>query len=118
MVVSSIRRINDPNAPADSIVVQTTDGHRIAVKKAHYNQLRRDLENVEVESSRGPARSIIYDDYVSRYPWAVLVFPLLWQEMQDTVEEYSTYDPFDADNCSLAIEDVALKIMTSRIRRV
>ena len=117
-MASSVRRINDPNAPADSIVVQTIDGTRVAVKKAWYNQLKNDIENAAVESRRGRHTTISYEDYASNYPWSVLVFPLLWDEIQESVSSYTDYDPFDADSCSLAIEDVALKIMTKKARMV
>lgn len=113
---SSVRRIRDPNAPADSIIVQTIDGTRVAVKKAWYNQLKNDIENAAVESRKGRVTTISYENYASNYPWSVLVFPLLWGEMEDSVRGYTDYDPEDADGCSLAIEDVALKIMTSKAR--
>ena len=117
-MVAAVRKINDPNAPADSIVVQTADGTRIAVKKAWYNQLKRDIENVYLESKKSPGAQLSYEEYTSNYPWAVLVFPLLYAEMASVVESYTDYDPYDPEGCSLAIEDVALKILTRKARMV
>ena len=115
-MASSVRRINDPNAPEDSIVLQTIDGSRLALKKKWYNKLKNDIENAYEEARRGKFTEISYKDYTSAHPWSVLVFPLLWDEMQEMVENYTDYDPLDPV-CELAIEEVAIKIITSQGRR-
>ena len=114
--VPTVQRINYPNAPADSIVVQTVSGTRVAIKKAHYNQLKNDIINAGEQARRGVHEELSYQAYVAQYPWAVLVFPLLWKEMPEVLESYTDYDP-TGENCIQQVEDIAIKIMTARARR-
>ena len=110
---STVSRIKDPNAPPDSFVVQTLDGTRIAIKNAWYNRAVQDIENAAEESRGGRLVQISYSDYIKENPWAVLVFPLLWEEMEENVDTYTDYDPFDADNCSSDIEDIAIRMISN-----
>ena len=112
--IPTVRRINDPNAPADSIVVQTISGARVAVKKAHYNQLKNDIINAGEQPVH---QEIDYQSYVAQYPWAVLVFPLLRKERPETLARYTDYDPADPDKCMQQVEDVAIKIMSAKAKR-
>jgi len=94
--------VNDPNAPADRLIIKTAGGTRVGVPRVKVAQLQKALAQAAATN-----RDLDYIQYVRREPWATLVFPLLLAE----TPEWQNYTNYDED-CSRAIEDVAIKLIT------
>ncbi len=120
--VPSVSRVKGANVPAGHFMVVTVAGTRIALKNEWYEQLKRDILNAAEVTLKGQPgrREINYISYTAEYPWAVLVFPLMWNQpgWRDYLEGYTTYDPYDADNCSGDMEDMALRIISKKARSI